>query len=482
MVKILSDLIQIFKSSVSAVLPDKVIKNCISYDSLTEAAIICGQNYNLKNKNLYIIGTGKAVQYMAIEAENIFSSKIKKGIISIPKGSLNNKTPKQNVMYLEGAQNNLPDENAVSTASKIKDLVMKLTKDDFLLVFISGGGSALLSLPKDPITLGEKTALIKKLASSGADIVELNVVRKTISDLKGGQLARYAFPAQIVTLILSDVTGDPIDIIASGPTSDVGSNPLAAINIIKKYGLYEELPESIKTVLNNKENITDFPTDHVRNVIIGSNKISIAAAISAAKSLNFYPVELSSIVTGNVSHIANEYVKLVKLFCDFRKGYINVNDLNLELKKFNIPGLKNNFTEKNNEALSIKNKDLCLILAGETTVKICGNGVGGRNQQLALEFSKNINYLREKLQDHEIYFLSAGTDGIDGPTDAAGAIGYLDLISECEENNIDPETYINNNDTYNFYKNFKKGQFHVITGHTNTNVMDLHLIIIREKL
>ncbi|CAH2096995.1 unnamed protein product [Euphydryas editha] len=476
------DLLLIFKNSVSAVLPENLIKNSVNYSPITRKLTIANENYNLRNKNVYLIGAGKAVQNMAIEVENILSSEIKYGIVSIPVGSSTNKSlDKNKILYIEGAKNNLPDENAMTTTKKIKEFILKLTVDDFLLVVLSGGGSALLSLPKEPITLEEKTTLIKKLANSGADITELNTVRKWISDIKGGQLAMYAQPAQVVTLILSDVVGDPIDMIASGPTVQNKDNPIEAINIIKKFNLYDEIPTSIKTILEENKLSKSFPIDKVKNIIIGSNKFSIKAAASKAKLLNYFPVELSNVVTGNVSDLVNEYVKLVKTFCEFRNGNTDISKLKEQLQTLDIPGIQINFAETNDEVSAIRNKNLCLILGGETTVKVNGTGLGGRNQQFALEFSKAISELCNEFKNHDIYFLSAGTDGIDGPTDAAGAIGYTNMISDCKEANIDINTYINNNDSYNFYKKFKNGELHIMIGHTNTNVMDIHLIIIKKQ-
>lgn len=477
------DLLQIFKSSVLAVLPENLIKNSVNYNPTTKILTIVNESYNLQNKNVYLIGAGKAVQNMAIEVENILNSKIKTGIVSIPVGSLTTKSlDKNKTLYLEGAKNNLPDENSVNTTKKIKELVLKLTADDFLLVVLSGGGSALLSLPKEPITLEEKTTLIKNLANSGADITELNTVRKWVSDIKGGQLAMYAQPAQVVTLILSDVVGDPIDMIASAPTVQNKDNPIEAINIIKKFKLYDETPTSIKTVLGENKLLETFPIDKVRNIIIGSNKLSIKAAATKAKLLNYYPIELSNVVTGNVTDLVNEYVKLVKTLCEFRNRNIDVTKLKEKLGTLDISGLQSNFADIAEEVKAITNKDLCIILGGETTVKVNGTGLGGRNQQLALEFSKAISNLRNEFKDHDIYFLSAGTDGIDGPTDAAGAIGYTNMISDCKDANIDVNTYINNNDSYNFYKKFKNGELHIVIGHTNTNVMDIHLIIIKKQI
>lgn len=476
---IIGDLLQIFRSSVSAVLPENLIKKYICFNSAKQQLSVAGKNYNLQTKNVYVIGFGKAVMNMAMEVERTLGSKIKQGIISVPVGSLDSKpvTKSHNVIYCEGAKNNLPDPEALQTARKIKDLVGKLTHDDFLLVLLSGGGSALLPLPKHPVTLEEKLGLIKKLANNGADIIELNTVRKRISDIKGGQLAMCAYPAEIVTLILSDIVGDPLDLIASGPTTKNEDNPSAALNIIKKYKLYDEFPKSIKSVLEDNKDIKDFPVDKVDNIIIGSNKLSTEAASIEATNLNYLPILLSNIVTGSVNVLAKQYVELVKIIVAFKKDNLNPDEFKSNLMALEIPGLK--YESFNGSDLKIK--DLCLILGGETTVNVKGKGVGGRNQQLSLEFSKVIHNFKSDLDDFEIYFLSAGTDGIDGPTDAAGAIGHLNLISDCTESNIEVNSYIENNDSYSFYKRFKNGQLHVITGHTNTNVMDIHLIIIKNK-
>ncbi|XP_075986410.1 glycerate kinase [Anticarsia gemmatalis] len=472
---IVSDLLRIFKSSVSAVLPENLIKRSVKYNNISQQLTIAGENFSLQNKNVYLIGTGKAVQNMAIEIESILSTKIKQGIISIPVGSSSSKTQK-NIFYYEGAKNNLPDANSEATAIKIKDLVAKLGADDLLLVLISGGGSALLSLPKPPITLKEKTDLIKNLANSGADIKELNTVRKRLSDLKGGQLAVIAQPAQVVSLVLSDIVGDPLDLIASGPTTENQDDPTKAAYILNKYKLFEGLPKSIKTVLNKSDNKEQFPKNKVRNHVIGSNKISIATALEEARNMNYCAIGLSDTVTGDVNVIASEYAILTKLFCSFLKGEFTLEDLKLNLKSCHIPGLNTNMVDN-----SMKGKDLCLVLGGEITVKVNGKGIGGRNQQLALEFSNYIDHIKSEFDHFDIHFLSAGTDGIDGPTDAAGAIGYLDLIMEAKQEKLNVQKYLDDNDSYNFYKKFKNGSLHVITGHTNTNVMDIHVIIIRQK-
>lgn len=474
---IASDLIQIYKASVKAVLPHHLIRNCVKYNSSNDCLTINGDDFNLENKRLFVVGAGKAVKYMAQEVDQILGNKIQKGIISIPVNS-RAETKSSKINYCEGAKNNLPDDNAVSTAQQIKELATSLTIDDVLLVLVSGGGSALLPLPKYPISLKEKTDLVKKLANSGADIKELNTVRKKISEIKGGKLAIYAKPALTVSLILSDIVGDPLELIASGPTIQDTDHPEKAKEVIKKFNLYNDLPKSIKHVLET-DKTQEFPSDWTRNYLIGSNKMSISAARKESEAFHYLPLELSNSVTGNITILAKEYAKLAKAFCLYEKGEIDIKHLKVVIESLEIPGLKvdNINSLKDNKS----KKDICLILGGEPTVEVKGAGLGGRNQQLALEFSYAINEIKDYFKNYNVFFLSAGTDGIDGPTDAAGAISYLDLIEDCRSKNMNVEKYLENNDSYNFYKDFENGKYHVVIGHTNTNVMDIHLMVIQQK-
>ncbi|XP_061723617.1 glycerate kinase [Cydia pomonella] len=469
------DLLQIFKSSVSAVLPDNLIRNSVKYSPVNQQLVILNDKYDLQNKDVYVVGTGKAVQNMAVEIEKVMGPKIKQGIISVPVGSLKHR-PSEILTYFEGAKNNLPDTNAENTARKVNDLVKKLGHNDMLLVLISGGGSALLPLPKKPITLEEKTTLIKKLANAGADITELNCVRKVISDIKGGHLAIQAQPAQIVSLILSDIVGDPLDLIASAPTTENKDDACMALNIIKKYNLFDDLPKSFQTVLSEDKEQKRFPKENVNNYLIGTNQLSINSALEEARNLNYLALTLSNIVTGNVKEVAKSYAILAKLVCNLVTGKINLNEVKAHIGSLNIPGFN---PEIINQLDKVTDKDICLVLGGEITVEVKGVGKGGRNQQLALEFSVLINEMRDDFNKFDIYLLSAGTDGIDGPTDAAGAIGYLNLVADAKKENLDINIYLDNNDSYSFYKGFRSGDLHVITGHTNTNVMDIHLMIIK---
>lgn len=509
-----ADLIQIFKASYTSVLPQHIVRKRVQYKIHTDTLEVIGKQIPLAEKKLFIVGAGKGVQYLARELETLMGPRIYRGIVSIPEGSLDPDQESYRLNYFEGAKDNLPDRNAVISATRIKALVNSLTSEDILLVLITGGGSALLPLPIAPITLDEKINLIKKLANAGADITELNTVRKRISDIKGGKLANCS-ASRIVTFIISDIVDDPLDLIASGPTVRNDDDPQMAIDILKRYSIYNELPESIRGVLEkendevkipsamfqnfieglkvNSKNVyedDEYPSAKVLNFLLASNLLSIGEAQRSCNSLNsayiqanqikgcFFPIIISRKVTGNVKEVAKNYYKLVLIFGDYLRENIDYKTLLDLANHMDIQGVEIQCDFTALLEPMTKEKIICLILAGETTVEVTGTGEGGRNQQLALEFAKRLHTNKNHLNGLDIYMLSAGTDGIDGPTDAAGAISYKNLISESIEDNIDVNEYMKNNDSYNFFKNFKDGKYHIKTGHTNTNVMDIHLITV----
>lgn len=514
------DLLQVFKASYTAVLPQQIVRKRLQYNKDTDTLQVIGKKIPLADKKVYMVGAGKGVQYLAKEIDKLMGPRIEKGIVSIPEGSLDLDSTSNRIDYREGAKDNLADKNAESTAKLIKELVKSLTCDDVLLVLITGGGSALLPLPIKPITLEEKTKLIKMLANSGADITELNIVRKRLSAIKGGKLANYS-ACRIITLMISDIVDDPFDLIASGPTVQNNDDPQMAIDVLQGYQLYNELPESIKKVLRRKSdgaNISsvkfqnfiedlnmssnnkqekdcheEFPTGQVLNFLLASNHMSINNAQQQLTLLNaahiksnqlkgcYFPIFISRSVTGNVKDVALKYYKLTHLFGEYLRENLEYETLCSLVSKINIRGgtIECDFKELCDP--STKEKIICLILAGETTVEVKGTGKGGRNQQLALEFSKLLHEYKGQLDHLDVYMLSAGTDGIDGPTDAAGAIGHINLLSESIEARIDVNDYLNNNDSYTFYNTFKNGKYHIKTGHTYTNVMDIHLITIERK-
>lgn len=472
-----ANLKEIFLKAVQAVQTDVLVKNQVQVSP--GHLSVRGQNYPL-NKPCYLVGFGKAVLGMALTLETILEDQLKMGIVNVPEGILKKSHKKSRITFIEGAKDNIPDENALRGSLKIKNLVEKLSGDDLLIVLVSGGGSALLPLPIPPIKLMEKQDLIKKLSSRGADIMELNCVRKQMSVLKGGGLAELAYPCRVISLILSDVVGDPLDYIASGPTTPNLDKIQDAIEIIQKYGLYETLPNSIKSVLTDERKHSGNTTivingkyEHVENFVIGNNHIAAEAARQHAISLGFQSAIISTSITGNVSEISQIYATLARDVASAMAEPSLRATLRSRLQKYKQYFDSTCFFEVLDFDLS---KMICLIAAGEPTVVVVGDGKGGRNQQLALEFSLEINKLNVKSVD--ISFLSGGTDGIDGPTDAAGAIGTWDLVNNSLKQNIKPQEYLNRSDSYGFYTKYQNGNYLLKIGHTGTNVMDIHLIVL----
>lgn len=470
------DLKKIFASAVSSVQPANLIPESITLSG--RHLTIRGDKYYL-NKPCYVVGFGKAVLGMAIELENVLKENLCEGIISVPKGILefNSKITLTNskLRFIEGAHNNLPDEESLNAAKEIKQFVTKLGKDDLLIVLISGGGSALLPLPKPPITLSEKLSLIKQLSNGGADINELNCVRKKISELKGGGLMKFAYPAKVISLILSDVIGDPLDMIASGPTVIDNDPSDAVLNIIRKYSLYEKLPKSIKALMNDElEHVLRDNYGDVTNYVIGNNRMAAEAAKKHAQSLGYKSFILSSIINGDVGRISKIYADLTReLSILITNPTSTTNNLRYLLNKIELNDVD---VENIVNDVEFYGKRICVIGAGEPTVIVTGKGKGGRNQQLALSFSLDVN--KFDINSTNISFLSCGTDGIDGPTDAAGAIVSSNLINNARCQNINPSLYLDNNDSYNFFQTYENGKNLIKIGHTGTNVMDLHLLCI----
>ncbi|KAK9876667.1 hypothetical protein WA026_014045 [Henosepilachna vigintioctopunctata] len=483
---------EIFKTSVDSVQPYNLVKNFVSVTEMDDVSHLWvgGQSYEIKS-GVHVVGFGKAVLGMTFGIEETLGEHLKMGVVSVPKGILNSNSNmnflNSKIKYMEGAENNLPDEDSMEASLQIKKLVQKLTGKDIVIVLISGGGSALLPLPRGNISLEEKLELVKQLGNCGADIKEMNCVRKEISELKGGNLAKICYPAKVISLILSDVIGDPLDIIASGPTVSNKDDTEKTIEILEKYSLYDNLPETIKNVLNenlNSEKLHQLVEDdsfiHVDNFVIGNNEMAAKSALDRATELNFQSVILSTKVSGNVDRISIVYANIVQIFSKFLQKQITNEEVLFELQNFESDII---FYDEEHVVQTIESfdqeKDICLILAGEPTVVVTGNGLGGRNQQLALSFSMELH--KRQYESVEIFFLSCGTDGIDGPTDAAGAIGYSTLAHDSEKQNLNPDDYLQNNDCYNFFETFEDGRYLVKVGHTGTNVMDIHVILIKKN-
>jgi glycerate 2-kinase len=395
-------------------------------------------------RNLIVIGFGKASCPMAKAIEDQLFDLIDSGIV-ITKYKHCPSSYKIKKIQIFEAGHPVPDENGLKATDIIINYLKGADRNSLLVCLISGGGSALLVYPYEGVTLGEKQRVTELLLKAGANIGELNTVRKHISKVKGGRLAEIAYPAKIISLILSDVIGDKLDVIASGPTAPDKMKYNDALKVIKKYGLTELTPSSVLETLHKGANgrIPETPKEgdkafrKIENIIIGNNKKAIDAAKIKAESLGLQAEILSSEISGESSDIGKWLAKKAIETCNL---------------------------------LSARHNRKILISGGETTVTVKGNGLGGRNMELALSFAIEIEGI------DGITLLSAGTDGTDGPTDAAGAIVDGETIKKAKAIELNPKEYLENNDSYNFFKKID-GLF--VTGPTGTNVMDIQIIVIR---
>jgi glycerate 2-kinase len=392
------------------------------------------------SRRIAAAGFGKAACTMAKALEEELGDLVEDGVIVTKYGHCKDKIAKMQVFE---AGHPLPDENGLKGTDRLIRLLRDSGEETLVVCLISGGGSSLLVRPCDGIRLEEKQEITRLMLRAGADIFELNTVRKHLSAVKGGRLAELAYPARVVSLILSDVIGDRLDVIASGPTAPDYTTFSDALGVLRKYDLMGRAPASIVDLLERgagsagpetpKEDNPAF--DRVENIIIGSNGTAVRAAADKSESLGIDTEIVSSEISGEARAVGRELAERAK-----------------KLKSGRPSGAA-----------------ACLIAGGETTVTVTGEGTGGRNMELALSFAMEIDGC------DGITLLSAGTDGTDGPTDSAGAIVDGGTIAGAKSSGLAPREYLENNDSYNF---FRKAGGLFITGPTGTNVMDLQVILI----
>jgi hydroxypyruvate reductase len=389
---------------------------------------------------VFVVGAGKASAPMARAVEDMFGARIEGGVVCVKYGHA---LPLNKIDVLE-AGHPLPDHAGEAAAARIINMLEPLGERDLVISCISGGGSALSpSVPKG-ITLEEKQSLTSRLLSVGADIHEINILRKHLSLTKGGRLMRSAYPAFVINLMLSDVVGDNPTTIASGPFVADASTFRQALDILDKYRLTGKVPDSIIRRLNagarGEVPETPKPDDPIfqrlKNLIVGSNFLSLAAGEAKATELGYNAMLLSSAIEGDTAEAARFHTAIAR-------------EIRTSGKPLNPPA--------------------CVLSGGETTVVLRGRGKGGRNQHFALSLVRSAAQISDSL------FLSVGTDGTDGPTDAAGAVVDSLTLERAHALGMNPDRFLEDSDSYNFF--LPLGDL-IITGPTRTNVMDVRIVLI----
>ena len=437
------DLHTIFQTALQAGDPGEGIRAHVQREG--NQLRVADSTYDLSQYDaLYMIGMGKAGAAMAIAVETMLGDRLRGGHVIVKYG---HGAPVAHATLHE-ADHPIPDEAGVRATRTLLDFVDALGPRELVICLISGGGSALSPAPVEGITLAEKQEVTRLLLACGATIHEINALRKHISQIKGGQLARLASPATLITLVLSDVVGDSLDVIASGPTVPDTSTFADCLEILRKYRLFDTVPMAIRRHLEaggfGAVPETPKPGDAVfsrtQTVIIGRNLQALEAASRQATALGYRPLILSSAIEGETREVARVHAGIAKEV--LASGY-----------PITAPA--------------------CILSGGETTVTLHGQGKGGRNQEFALALALDIDDIPG------IAALSGGTDGTDGPTDAAGAFADWTTCARADQHGVRPREALEDNDAYPFFE--RLGDL-LITGPTQTNVMDVRIILITDGL
>jgi glycerate-2-kinase len=438
--KLRCDALDILKAAVEEVDP----KRAILGNLIREGDHLRASDIELdlgRFRRIVVVGGGKAGGAMAEALEELLGDRISAGAMNILRGTAPSRALDR--IELHEASHPIPSEDGARGVARMLELVEGLNEDDLVIVLISGGGSALMADPAEGIDLEELRRLTDMLLRCGATINELNAVRKHLSIIKGGQLARRAYPATILGLIISDVVGDPLDVIASGPTAPDPTTYQDAYEILRRYGLWDQAATSIRSRimagLRGEAEETPKPGektfDRVFNLVIGSNMTAAGAAACEASALGYKTLILSTRVEGEARHVGGV-----------------------------LGGIAREIATSGNPIPP----PAAIIAGGETTVTVTGRGKGGRNQEAALGSALKIEGLNASIA-------CLATDGIDGPTDAAGAIVDGSTIGRARAMGLSPLEYLRDNDSYGFFQ--KLGDL-IFTGPTGTNVNDLTVILV----
>lgn len=429
----------IFQAGLDSVNPAAAVKRFCRLDG--EIFSVHGCRYDLTLfSRIIVLGAGKAGASMAGAVEELLGDRITEGLVVVKYGHLENLST---VRIIE-ASHPVPDDNGLKGARALLQLAESGDEKTLFICLISGGGSALTPLPVAGVSLEDKQETTRALLGCGASIHEVNTIRKHLSRFKGGGLAKAAYPATVATLILSDVVGDDLDVIASGPCVPDPTTYANCLEIIVKYGLDATIPQSVMNHIaaGTRGRVEETPKQGDKifrktvNTIIGSNFEALQAAKKKADQLGYNTLLISSMIEGETKDAAAFHMAIAR---------------EVEANGHPIP------------------TPACLLSGGETTVTLKGSGKGGRNQEFALAAALASSGMEN------FVVLSGGTDGTDGPTDAAGAVVDSSTLARAETAGLDPAKYLGDNDSYHFFD--KLGDLYK-TGPTNTNVMDVRILLV----
>ncbi len=429
----------IFREAVRAADPDDGVRHFVRMEN--GDIVIDGERYPADlYSRVVVVGGGKASARMAEALEDVLGERITGGWVNTKYGhavSLRRIT-------VHECGHPVPDEQGIEGTRRIVDLLREADERTLVICLLSGGGSALMPAPADGITLEEKQDVTKLLLGAGATIEEINAVRKHLSVLKGGGMARLAAPARLHVLILSDVIGDRLDTIASGPAVADSTTFGECVDLCRRRHIMDKLPPRVREyLLTGSEGAipeTAKPEDSflstARNTLVGNNRMSVEAARKAAEARGFRTLVLSTVIEGEAREVGTVYAAVAS---------------EIQSSSNPIPA------------------PACVIGGGETTVTIHGHGKGGRNQEMAVKVAERIAGMRNTA------FLSGGTDGTDGPTDAAGGVVDGGTMLAGRQKGLDIHAFLADNDSYHY---LKQVEGLVVTGPTGTNVMDIHVLLV----
>lgn len=432
-------IVKVLQAALDAVDPAAAVRRYLRRDGDTLWA--GDRAYDLAHvAHVYIVGAGKAGAPMSQAVEEVLGERIAAGYVNVKYGH----TLPTRLIELNEAGHPIPDEAGASGAGRIAELLAAAGEQDLVLCLISGGGSALMALPVEGVSLSDLQVLTDALLRRSATISEINAIRKHVERLKGGNLARLAHPARTVSLILSDVVGNPLDVIASGPTVPDSSTFEQAYGLLERYDLLTDVPESVVAHVRRgvQGDVPETPKSgdpvfsRAQNIIIASNEIAARASERAARELGFGTLLLSTYVEGEAREVAKVLAAVAK-----------------EIVSSGSP-LK---------------PPACIIVGGETTVTVRGRGKGGRNQEMALMAAMCVDGM------DSVAIVCLATDGTDGPTDASGALADGNTLKRAAALGLDPWAHLDDNDSYHFFAPLNDL---LLTGPTNTNVNDLAFVFV----